>query len=86
MQTMRTLPALGAPAQSTRRQEPAARGYHPSPAPIVPRALRAALRGLRALTAALRPRRRPYSEPELVVAFLTGLLLAACTFLPFLPR
>lgn len=30
--------------------------------------------------------RRPYSDSELFVAFLTGLLLAACTLLPFLPR
>jgi|GEM_PF-3173373 len=29
---------------------------------------------------------RPYGEPELFVAFLAGLLLAACTLLPFLPR
>lgn len=27
---------------------------------------------------------RPYGDPDLLVAFLTGLLLAACTFLPFL--
>jgi hypothetical protein len=31
-------------------------------------------------------RRRLYGEPELVVAFLAGLVLAACTFFPFLPR
>lgn len=30
--------------------------------------------------------RRPHGDSELFVAFLTGLLLAACTLLPFLPR
>ena len=31
-------------------------------------------------------RSRPYGDPDLFVAFLAGLLLAACTLLPFLPR
>lgn len=84
MQTMRITPVPGPRAQSTRRHEPVARGYHPTPAPMPLRVAWAVLRGLRALRMA--GRRRLYGEPELVVAFLAGLVLAACTFFPFLPR
>lgn len=82
MHTMRTRPMPGPLAESTRRQEPAARGYRPKPASWAERAAWAALRAL----ATLSHRRRPYGEQELFVAFVAGLVLATCVVLPFLPR
>lgn len=76
--------ALEPRRQSTRPPAPLARGYTP------PRAswlathafrLRKALRArLRAATAAR------YAEGDLYLAFVVGLILAACVFVPFLPR
>lgn len=76
--------ALEPRGQSTRPPIALARGYTP-PRAYLPathafrlrKALRARLRGLTAAR---------YAEGDLYLAFVGGLLLAACVFIPFLPR
>lgn len=77
-------PALEPRTQSTRAGHHLARGYTPpAPAPLVAlafrlrRALRVRLRGLAAAR---------YGEGDIYLAFLGGLVIAACVFVPFLPR
>lgn len=77
-------PALEPRAQSTRAAMPLARGYTPpAPSPLVAaafrtrRALRASLRGLTA---------KRYGDGEIYLAFVGGIVVAACVFVPFLPR
>ena len=76
--------ALEPRPQSTRPTYPFARGYSPprasrllSPAFRLRSALRARLRGATA---------KRYGDGELYIAFIGGLIVAACVFVPFLPR
>jgi hypothetical protein len=77
-------PVLEPRPQSTRALQPLARGYHP------PRAHRLASGAFR-LRNAVRARlcgfrSHRYGEGHLYMAFLGGLVIAACVFVPFLPR
>lgn len=76
--------ALEPRAQSTRAAHVLARGYTPpAPSPLASlafrtrRALRTRLRGLKAAR---------YGEGDVYLAFIGGLVIAACVFVPFLPR
>ena len=76
--------ALEPRAQSTRAGHTLAQGYTP---PRTTGLMALAFRLRNALRARLRgPTATHYGEGELYLAFVGGLLLATCVFVPFLPR
>jgi hypothetical protein len=76
--------ALEPRTQSTRAALPLARGYTPpAPKPLVAVAFRAH-RALRARMRSLTAKR--YGDGEIYLAFVGGIVIAACVFVPFLPR
>jgi hypothetical protein len=77
-------PALEPRPQSTRPHSPLARGYRP---PQRLGRMGAAGQAKRALRAQLRHASAPrYGAGELYIAFVSGLVLAACVLVPFLPH